>query len=106
MRYFLFLLTASLAASAAVERVHVLERTDLMNGTAFGSAGPYEQIIAEAHFAVNPKLDANRIVTDLELAPKNEDGLVEFSADVVVVRPRDPARGNGTALFEIPNRGN
>jgi hypothetical protein len=92
--------------SGAVERVHVLERTDVLNGTPFGSAGAYEQIIAEAHFAVDPKLDANAIITDVQLAPRDQRGLVEFSADVVVVRPRDPAQGNGTALFEIPNRGN
>ncbi len=106
IRSFLPFLLVSLAVSAAVQRVHVLERTDLSNGVPFGSAGAYEEIVAQAHFTVDPKLEANRIVTDLELAPRNEDGLVEFSADVVVVRPRDPARGNGTVLVEIPNRGN
>ncbi len=58
-----------------------------------------------AYFSVDPKLEANRIVTDLGLAPRNGRGLVEFSVDVVVMRPRDPARGNGTVLCEIPNRG-
>jgi hypothetical protein len=105
-RYLYVLLGASLAVFGAVERVHVLERTDVLNGTAFGSAGPYEQIVGEARFAVDPQLDANGIITDVQLAPRNSRGLVEFSADVVVVRPRDPAHGNGTVLVEIPNRGN
>jgi len=30
---------------------------------------------------------------------------VEFSADVYVLKPRDPAKGNGTILLEVPNRG-
>jgi hypothetical protein len=106
MRQFFCLILTSVALTGAVERVHVLERTDLLNGTPFGTAGPYEEIVVEARFAVDPTLDANKIVRDLALAPRNPRGLVEFSADVVVVRPRDLARGNGTALIEIPNRGN
>jgi hypothetical protein len=35
----------------------------------------------------------------------NADGLVEFSADLLVLRPRDPSKGNGTALVDVPNRG-
>ena len=52
-----------------------------------------------------PKLPANQNITDLKLAPRNEAGLVEFQADVVVYKPRDSKRGNGTALIDIPNRG-
>ena len=97
MRLLSILLAAGLSSLAAVDRVHVLERTDAPNA--------YEEIHAVAYFSVDPKLEANRIVTDLGLAPRNGRGLVEFSVDVVVMRPRDPARGNGTVLCEIPNRG-
>src|SRR6185503_7445757 len=31
--------------------------------------------------------------------------LVEFSADLYMLKPVDPARGNGTILFEVSNRG-
>jgi Alpha/beta hydrolase domain len=105
MRLLSVLLVAGLSSLAAVERVYVLERSDVLNGKAFGSTGPYEEILAEAHFSVDPKLKANRIVTDVELASLNSRGLVEFSVEVMVMRPRDPARGNGTVLCEIPNRG-
>ncbi len=70
-----------------------------------GAAGPYERIIAKAHFAVDPKVPANRIISDIDLAPRNEKGLVEFSADLYVMKPRDPGKGNGTILFEVSNRG-
>ncbi len=33
------------------------------------------------------------------------DGQVEFGADVIVIKPRDPKTGNGTILFELSNRG-
>lgn len=93
------------AANAALVRIEVLERSDVLDGRAFGPAGPYERIVGKAYFAVDPAAEANRIVRDLDKAPRNESGLVEFSADIYVLKPRDPARGNGAALYEVSNRG-
>ncbi len=99
-------LCLSLPAWAGVTAVHVIERSDVLGNTAFGAAGPYERIVAKARFAVDPKTPANRIISDIDLAPRNDDGLVEFAADIFVLKPRDPKLGNGTALFEVSNRGN
>lgn len=90
---------AALSAGAAVTRIHVVERADIPGYR-------YERILAKAHFAIDPKLEANRIITDIDLAPRNEAGLVEFAADLYVIKPLNPADGNGTALFEVSNRGN
>src|SRR3954451_5006814 len=89
----------------AVVTVRVVERTDVESGKAFGAAGPYEQLVTRAYFAVDPRLPANANIVYLQLAPKNGQGLVEFSADVVVFKPREPKSGNGTALVDIVNRG-
>lgn len=105
MRPLLLTLALSVAGGAAVTRIHVVERSDVLSGRSTGPAGAYERIIAKAHFAVDPKNAANRIITDLDRAPRNERGLVEFSADVYLLKPRDPRLGNGTLLFEVPNRG-
>lgn len=83
---------------AAVTRVEVTEHADL-------PVAGYERITGKLHFAVDPKLAANRAIVDLALAPKNGQGLVEFSADFQVFRAKDAARSNGTALFEVVNRG-
>lgn len=85
--------------------IEVQERSDVLEGQSTGAAGPYERIAGRAHFAVDPKLETNRIISDIDLAPRNEDGHVEFSADLCMLKPRDSARGNGTALFEVPVRG-
>lgn len=90
---------------AALHHIYASERTDVLGGTAFGSAGPYERIIGKAYFSIDPTLPANRIIRDIDFAPKNADGLVEFSADLYMLKPRDPAKGNGTVLFEVSNRG-
>lgn len=97
---------ACVTAAAAVKSVHVVERTDVLGGKAFGSAGAYERVVAKATFVVDPERPANQIITDLPLAPRNEQGLVEFSADIYVLKPTDPGLGNGTVLYEVSNRGN
>ncbi len=105
MRMFAALLLIAASAPAAVKEVYVVERADVLQGESFGTAGPYERIVAKAQFAVDPQNPANRIITDIGFAPKNDAGQVEFSSDVIVLKPRDPSKGNGTILLEISNRG-
>ncbi len=104
--YRLLLGVAAFAASAAVTRVELVERTDYEAGRSFGSAGPYELVRGKAFFAADPKLPQNQIIVDLHLAPKNGNGMVEWSSDLWVLKPRDTSRGNGTVLFHVSNRGN
>jgi hypothetical protein len=84
----------------------VAERSPFAGGAAFGDAGAYERIIARARFAVDPEAPAQRTVVDLENAPRDTDGLVEFSADVFLLHPATLARGNRRLLVEFANRGN
>lgn len=90
------LLLAVGLANGAVIRVEIASRADY-------AVANYERITGKVYFAVDPKVAANRIITDVGLAPKNDKGLVEFSADLEVLRPK--SKGNGTALVEISNRG-
>src|SRR5579864_6156501 len=92
-------------AQGALVRIELSERSDVLGGKSFGPAGPYERLIGKAYFAVDPANPANRIISDIDKAPRNEQGLVEFSADLYVLKPRDPAHGNGSVLFEVSNRG-
>ena len=63
----------------------------------------YENVEATVHFAVDPEMLANERIVDLELAPRDEDGLVRFDADLKLLRP--VGGGNGKLLFVVPNRG-
>ncbi len=90
---------------AGVTRVELVSREDFQGGRAYGARGGYEQIRAKVYFAADPAQAANRIIVDLPLAPRNEKGLVEWSADLVVIKPTDTAKGNGTILYEVSNRG-
>ena len=90
---------------AEVVRVEIASRADVLAGQAFGKTGSYETLTGRIFFAVDPRLRANQIIADIDLAPKNAAGKVEFSADFYLIKPKDPARGNGTVLYEVSNRG-
>src|SRR5712691_4388997 len=93
-------------AAARVERIEILSRQPFAAGAEFGPAGAYEKLRGRAWFALDPNAAANAPIADLKLARRNDRGLVEFSADFLVLRPLDPARRNGTLLYEVNNRGN
>ena len=83
---------------AAVTKVDISERIDLPVAGA-------ERIAGKVHFALDPKNPANRAIVDLDRAPRNAQGLVEFAADLRIVRPKDVAKRNGTMIMEVVNRG-
>src|SRR5262249_57683641 len=95
----------SAPASAEVVRIDVQSRADVAGGAAFGATGAYEQLSGRIYFAVDPSLPANRIITDIDKAPRNAAGRVEFSADFFLLKPKQIARGNGAVLYEVSNRG-
>jgi hypothetical protein len=99
-------LLVPMVATAEVTRVEVATRRDVLGGRTFGSVGAYEHLSGRVYFAVDPSHPRNRIIADLDRAPRNTEGRVEFSADLEILRPRDPARANGIALIDVVNRGN
>ena len=88
----------SLSASAAVTKVDITERTDL-------PVAGVERIQAIVHYALDPDNAANKIIVDLDKAPRNAQGMVEFAADLRILRMKDPKKRNGTMIVEAANRG-
>ncbi len=93
-------------AAAEVTRVEILSRADVLDGKAFGSVGAYEKLAGKIYFSLDPNAPSNRNVTDLDKAPRNAAGRVEFSSDIFILRPKDPQRGNGVVFLDVINRGN
>ena len=93
------------ASRAEVVRFDIVDRAPAFAGRSFGEVGPYERITARATIALDPADDRNAMITDLQLARRNGQGRIEAVADVVILRPADPSRGNGTLLLDVPNRG-
>ena len=91
---------------AELVALEVRRREPFAGGTAFGDTGPYEKIVGVARFAVDPAHPRNTLIVDLDHAPRNAQGKVEFAADVFILAPKDPLRGNRALLYDVNNRGN
>ena len=93
-------------APAEVVRVEILERRPFADGHEFGPAGAYEKIAGRLHCEVDPADAAQAPIADIQLAPRNERGRVEFRTDFFLLKPVDARRGNGRLLYDVNNRGN
>jgi hypothetical protein len=83
-------------ASAEVVRVEIRRKDDF---------GTHDRMIGRVHFAIDPGAPANRGIADIDRAPRNADGRVEFSSDLLFFTPKDAARARGTVFLEVVNRG-
>jgi hypothetical protein len=101
----LYLLVHPSLTLAEVTRVTVTSRTIVAGGQSFGATGPYERLVGRIEFALDPADPHNVGIVDLNHARCDADGRVHFSSDLNVLRPIDPAKGNGVLLFGISNRG-
>lgn len=93
-------------ASAAVVRFEITSRDPFADGKDFSSAGAYERIVGRVTYAIDPKLPQNQAIVDLDKAPTNDEGLVEFTGDLFILAPADLARASGSVLYDVNNRGN
>ncbi len=100
------LLTFAAPARAELVDLKILHREPYADGKSFGAVGPYEKIVGIAKFAIDPKHPKNKIIVDLDLAPTNKQGLVEFESDVYILAPKDLSKGNGALFYDVNNRGN
>ncbi len=98
-------LATGTAASARVTAIVVAKVEPFDDGKAFGAVGPYERVIGTARGEVDPTDPRNGVIVNLDKAPRNARGMVEYETDIFLLRPADPARGNGRLLFEVNNRG-
>jgi hypothetical protein len=103
MRFAFLTLFFATSLFARVDHFDVTSRTDYLGGKSFGLAGAYERIQGRAYFAVDPANAHDRVIVDLDKAPRNAKGEVEFSADVDLLVPKKG--GNGTLFINVPNRG-
>jgi hypothetical protein len=77
----------------------------LADGVAFGDVGAYERLVGVAKGEIDPADPSNQGIALLDKAPRNTRGRVEYTTDIFILRPKDPARGNGRILYEVNNRG-
>lgn len=108
-------LTFSIAATAALWAIHGEARVTALlidqvespayDGQIFGEVGQYERLTGRIIGEVDHTDSRNAIIQDIELAPRNTNGKVEYEATFTMLKPKDMDMGNHILLYDVVNRG-
>jgi hypothetical protein len=99
------LLVFAAPAAARLTEILVTSVEPFADGHPFGEAGAYERVKGTFRGELDPADPRNRVIVNLEKAPRNAAGRVEYEADFYILRPADPARGSRRILYDVTNRG-
>ena len=88
-----------------ITAIQILARTPFVGGTAFGATGAYERLDGVAVGELDPAHPGNAGIVNIDKAPRNAAGRVEYRSDICILRPADPTKGNSRILYEVNNRG-
>src|SRR6185436_18173809 len=93
-------------AEAHIRKIQItVKQTPAFGGYSWPGVGQYEKIVGKAFGELDPNDAKNSVIVDLQFAPRNARGKVEYSFDFYILKPIDLARGNHKMLYEPPNRG-
>jgi hypothetical protein len=93
-------------AEARITRVEITTtESPTFGGYTWPGVGQYEKVVGKAFGEVNPHDRQNREIVDIELAPRNARGNVEYSFNFYILKPVDLRKGADKMMYEPPNRG-
>ena len=74
----------------------------VVNHPSFGATGAYRKIAGTFDGVLDPGDRRNAVIADIDLV----QGPVTYKSTFFILRPVDPAKGNGKMFFDFGNRGN
>ena len=104
-----FAVAVALAPAAEARITHIVidsVETAINGGQVFGAAGTFDRIRGRAYGELDPSDPANTIIQDLDRAPRNARGNVEYNASFSMVKPTDMSKASGVLDYSVVNRGN
>ena len=91
---------AAPVADARIVRLEILSvQSPTFGGMSFGTVGTYEKIFARAYGEVDPSDRRNALITDINLAPRNANGMVEYSTRCAHYQARGSVEGQPKNLL-------
>ena len=91
--------------NARVTQLEIIETIPIANGKKFGDIGAYEKISGIAYFEIAPDHKRNKTIADINRAPVNANGNIEFSAEFEILRPVNSQKASGVLFIETPSQG-
>lgn len=99
------LIFAAAPVGARLTEINIAAVEPFAEGAGFGNTGAYERVRGTFRGELDPADSRNRIIVNLDKAPRNARGMVEYEADFFMLRPVDRARGNRKLIYDVTNRG-
>src|ERR1019366_1156890 len=93
-------------ADARLTQLVITERLPFAGGAQFGTVGAYERLKGTAIMEVDPSNPLDAVITDLDKAPRNARGMVQFRSPFLIIKPVDMSLGNHKIFSTVNNRGN
>ena len=94
---FAFGIGFSVAANAKVTKLEIASKES------YGAFRPGEFVFWQGR--IIGELRPTEAIPDIDKAPRNAKGMVEYSTKISLIFPKNPKDGNGALLVDIPNRG-
>src|SRR5260370_16311339 len=90
-------------ADMPITDISVTDIAAFADGYEFGAAGAYVRIKGVARGTLDPAAPANAGIVDLDQAPRNANGLVDYATDFAILRPKNPLRATSLPAYDLPH---
>ena len=94
---------ATLGLSTVAPAHAEVTRLEITGKAPYGTFRPGDYVLWKGK--VHGELAPGEAIPDLDKAKPNARGKIEYAADIVLLMPADPSKGNGTLVVDVPNRG-
>src|SRR6185369_10385223 len=99
------LVTPATVDARLVKFVVSSKESPTFGGYSFAGVGQYEKLVGMAYGELDPNDPKNSGIVDIQLAPRNASGKVEYSHTFYILKPIDLSLGAHRMMYEPPNRG-
>src|SRR4249920_3235444 len=98
----------SAVTEAKVVRIEIVkvERVDPPASGPQSGTPPYERLNGKFYGELDPADPKNALITDIQFAPKNARGKVEYVGTFTLMKPVDASKASGVLMYSVVNRGN
>ncbi len=92
-------------AMARVTELNIVAVEPFADGATYGNTGAYERVRGTFKGELDPADARNKVIVNIDKAPRNAAGRVDYEADFFLLRPAEASRGNGKLIYDVTNRG-
>lgn len=87
-------------------RIEISRVESAFDGLRFGNIGAYEKVVGRILADLDPAHPHNAGIINIDKAPTNRAGRVQYQLDFYLLKPADLRRGSRRIFYDVVNRGN